>query len=218
MNRKSMLNAVAVGALLLARPALPEDVISRTYDGLARIEGTRMAEVYVDPEADFSRYHRVIILEPGVAFVKNWQREHREARISDMERIKRRLSELFRNVFTDVLEEGGYPVVAEVAEDVLVIRPAIVDLDVIAPDLNTAARARTFVTSAGAMTLYLELFDGPSGAILARAIDRRKSRDTGRFHISSSVYNSSEARKVLTYWATLLRDRLDEIHDRPATQ
>ena len=96
----------------------------------------------------------------------------------------------------------------------LLVRPAIIDLDVSAPDTMTAGRSRTFTTNTGAMTLYIELHDSVTGAILARAADRKAARNSGAFSLSSSVYNSSEARKMLTVWAELLPDRLSEIRSQ----
>ena len=56
--------------------------------------------------------------------------------------------------------------------DVLLRRPAIIDLDIAAPDTMSAGRSRTFTTSTGAATLYIELFDSASGASIGRAADQ----------------------------------------------
>ena len=56
-----------------------------------------------------------------------------------MERIQDDVATLFREVFTKELTEGGYQLVEEAGEDVLLVKPAIVDLDVVAPDLNSSA-------------------------------------------------------------------------------
>ena len=55
--------------------------------------------------------------------------------------------------------EDGYPVVEEAADDVLLLRPAIVNLDVAAPETSRMSRGRSYVDSAGQMTLYIELYD-----------------------------------------------------------
>ena len=175
-----------------------EEAPLQSFDGLLRVERPKFDVAYVDPDADFSVYSKFMILEPGIAFKKNWKREHGNVSNSDMERIRRRLAALFTEVFTDVLEDAGYPVVSAPGDDVLLVRPALVDLDISAPDTLSSGRSRTFVTGAGAMTLYVEAYDSVTGAILARAIDRKAARDTGHFNLSSSVYSSSEARKVLT--------------------
>jgi hypothetical protein len=78
----------------------------------------------------------------------------------------------------------------------------------------TAGRSRTYVTNAGAVTIYIELLDSTTGALLARAIDRKAARDFSTFQISSSVYNSAEARRMLKAWAGLLVERFKSVHGR----
>ena len=70
-------------------------------------------------------------------------------------------------------------------------------------------------TTAGAATLYLELYDSVSGEILARAIDRKAANHPGDLmRWSNKVTNRAEAKRVLAGWAGLLRQRLDEIHGK----
>ena len=202
----ALLSAIALGASA-------DTAGSETFDGLKRVPESKLDEAYVHPDADFSRYQRLMLMEPTVAFKKNWKRQHRPVSDRDMERIKHRVADLFRRVVVDVMEDGGHPVVTEPGEDVLLVRPAIIDLDIKAPDLTTAGRVQTYVTSAGAATLYLELFDSQSGAILARIIDHKASPDDHIFHLSSRVYNSAEARRVVRKWAKLLLNRWDELRN-----
>jgi hypothetical protein len=60
------------------------------------------------------------------------------------------------------------------------------------------------------MTLLLEIYDSETGAILARAVDRQESRETGQWQISSSVSNAADAQLIAAKWAKVLRDRLDK--------
>ena len=184
------------------------------FEGLVKVPDSKASVAYVLPEADFSVYKRVAVLRPLVAFKKNWKREHRGVSNADMERIKERMANLFEEVFRDVLEEGGYPVVTDSGDDVLVVRPAIINLDAHAPDTMNAGRSTTFVTSAGEATLYVELYDSVTSTLLAKAMDRRFARDMDRMQWASSVYNRAEAAKIIKHWASILRDRLDEIHGR----
>jgi hypothetical protein len=156
----------------------------------------------------------VRLLDCYVAFKKNWKMDHARVTTRDMEDIKQSLAEEFRKVFVEELEKGGYPVVEESDEDVLLVRPAIIDLDVVAPDRMSAARSESYSRSSGAMTLYVELYDSVSGEILARAIDREASRFVGGVAWTNRGTNIREARKMLTHWADLLRRKLDEVHGR----
>jgi len=222
-HTKTFSMTLAALVILAALPAAakkqkPAEV---THDGLHLVPGSEVALAYVKPEADFSVYDRVVILEPYVAFKKGWERDHRGGttlfRVTkkDMEEIKRRMAKLFREVFEGTLAAGdGYPVVGKADDDVLLLRPAIIDLDVTAPDVDRPARSRVYTSSAGAATLYLEIYDSVSGEILARVIDRQAGRDNMNFQHSSRVHNSTEAQRALSKWAKLLRQRLDEIHGK----
>lgn len=188
-----------------------------TEDGLHRVPDSKMALVYADPEADLVYYNRVKLLDAYVAFKKNWARNQRSSSrgsmsISsrDIEQIKERLSNEMNVVFRQVLEDGGYPVVDEVADDVLLLRPAIINLDVQAPDTMRAASSRTYTDSAGEMTLYLELYDSVTGDLLAKALDRRADNRSGYYTWASSVTNKAAADRILKGWANILLDALNE--------
>jgi hypothetical protein len=74
----------------------------------------------------------------------------------------------------------------------------------------SAERSRTFTASAGAATLYIELFDSVSGAIIGRAADRQAVRNAaGSVSWSNRVTNTAEARCMFGRWADLLRNFLD---------
>ena len=208
-NRFLMLVALTFG-LAHAWAAEPPEV---SHDGLHRVANAAVAISYRKPDVDFSGYSKVMLLDVHIAFKKNWKRDHRGINNKDMERIKRRGADLFRQTFVDVLEEGGYPVVYEAGEDVLLLRPALIDLDVKAPDVMKPGRTRTYAATAGAVTLYLEVFDSFSGEILARAADRKGARNysNGWRMTGTSVHGSAEARRIFKAWANLLKDRLDEV-------
>jgi hypothetical protein len=160
-------------------------------------------------------FKRVAILEPYVAFRSNWQRDQNRSRTRnigarDMERIKEDVARLFERVFSERLEAAGYEVVDGANEDVLLLRPAIIDLDITAPDTRSAGRSRTFTASTGAATIYMQLFDSYSGDIIGRAADRRSVRSGGgQISWSNSVTNSADARRMLGQWADTLIAFLD---------
>jgi hypothetical protein len=186
------------------------------FDGLKPVPDSTLVMAYIDPEADFSVFRRVKILNPHVAFRSNWQRDQnrsrsRNIRSRDMERIKADVASLFKTVFTERLEaDDGFEVVDEADYDVLLLRPAIVDLDITAPDTQTAGRSQTFTASAGAATLYIELFDSVTGDIIGRAADRQVVRSAaGGVSWSNRVTNAQEARRMFGAWADQLRKFLD---------
>jgi hypothetical protein len=105
--------------------------------------------------------------------------------------------------------KGKYPVFEKSGHDVLVLRPAIVDLDVEAPDTMSEGSSMTFAASAGQMTLYLELYDSVTSDLVARIIDTEAADGGGTIHWQNSVTNQAEADRVLKRWADRLRKQLD---------
>jgi hypothetical protein len=214
----ALIGALVAGLPVEAKKKKDEGPVQVTHDGLHLVPDTEVAAAWVKPGADFSGYDRIMLLDAYVAFRKDWERDQRRSRLqtitkSDIERMKREVGGLFREVFTEELGgEDGYPVVEEADDDVLLLRPAIIDLDVTAPDVRSTARTYNFAASAGAATLFLELYDSVSGEILARVIDSKVAGESAFMRWSNQVTNRAAAREVLAGWAGLLRQRLDEIH------
>jgi hypothetical protein len=208
---------VLLSLLLMAHPGMAaEEVASTTFDNLVAVEESPAAMAYIDPDADFSVFKRVAILEPYVAFRSNWQRDQNRSRsrnvsARDMDRIRADVATQFQRVFTERLEDAGYEVVDVASEDVLVLRPAIIDLDITAPDTRTAGRSRTFTASTGAATLYIQLVDSLTGDVIGRAADRQAVRSGGgTVSWSNSVTNTADARRMFGRWADTLIQFLDK--------
>jgi len=226
--RQLSLLAFACASLALAStPALaakdPPPQVSP--DGLHLKKSTKNRLVYVKPGAKFSQYGRVAILDPLVEFEKDWQKDYNrsrsglEGRVSDgdVEKMKIRLAAEFKKIFIAELQgEGGYQVVDVAGPDVLVLRPALLNVEVNAPDVMTSGIEHTVVRSAGQMTLFLELWDSASNTLLARVMDAQADPDTMN-QMGGSVTNKAAADRILRDWASELRERLDEVRGKPAT-
>ena len=228
-NRTSSTVIVMLMLGILASPLSAKDKPPAiSADGLHLIPDTKMAMVYVDPDADFSGYSKIALLDAQVAFKKNWRRDQQRSaatriRVSDrdMEEIKDAVAELFHEVVVEVFDEHeGWGVVETAGPDVLVFRPAVVDLDITAPDLGTAGRSQTYTTSAGSATLYLELFDSVTSDKLAWVLHGVADRSSAFASWSNSTTNRAAARRMMKRWATQLRDGLDEVkeHGLPKTE
>jgi len=203
---------ITSGTLAAREDELPEV----TLDGLHRVHDSRLAIVYAEPDADLGQYNRVLLLDAFVAFKKSWERDQRTAGVSssrvtskDIENMKSTLSREFQSVFQTALEKGGYEVVNTPGEDVLLIRPAIINLDVNAPDTPRAGRSTTFTSSAGEMTLYVELYDSVTGDLIAKALDRRVDNQI-YYTWTNAVTNKKAAEKILNGWASILLEALNE--------
>lgn len=212
--------AVSLTLLLVAGPAYAQDAPPQTtIEGLERVADSKLALVYVEPGAEFRQYKRIYMVDTYVAFKKNWQQDqNRSARAhkisaADMDKIKTELAGLFRDVFTQVLEEGGYEIVSERAEDVLMIKPAIINLDIVAPDTLSRSGTRTYSESPGEITLYLEIYDSTTDDLIAKALDLQTDRKTGYFQWQTRLNNRAAARRILTVWANVLKDGLDKARE-----
>ena len=215
---------IAALALLIAAPfcqlqAKKDDLPQVTVEGLQRVEDSKLAIVYADPDADLSIYDSVMLLETYVAFKKNWERDQRSSASSlsmrvkpaDMEKMKNTMAKEFHDVFSKVLTDGGYQMTDQAGESVLMVRPAVIDLNPRAPEISSSTASRTYVTSAGDMSMYIELYDSLSGDMIAKALDRRGDRmNTGYYTWANPASNAAASRRILKGWAEILRDALDE--------
>jgi hypothetical protein len=187
-----------------------------TVDGLHLVKDTKMALVYAKPGVDLSQYNRIYLTEPQIAFTKSWLKTqnsipNQTVTKEDMQRIKTELAALFMEVFRQELQNnGGYVLVDGIADDVLIVHPAIVDLDVFSPDTPGTAGSRSAIPSAGTMTLYMELIDSVTGDMLVKAIDNKYDRTRTRIQARNRVRNEAAAKDMLGEWAILLRLALDE--------
>lgn len=203
--------------LLISPVAVQAEEGTSSFENLVPVDDAQVAVAFIDPKADFSVFERVMILDTYVSFRSGWERDQRRGtrgtRISssDMERIKARVSELFNSVFIEALEaDDGFEVVSEPDYDVLLVRAAIIDLDVTAPDAPAAGRSRTYVANSGAATLYIELYDSVSGQIIGRAFDRQSARNANSMmRWTNRATNTADARRVFRGWAGQLRGFLD---------
>ena len=127
---------------VLAKKKLPEV----DSDGLHLVKHSKVAVAYMKPGTDLGKYNKVKLLDCYVAFVKNWQREYNMGQVGldgrvtdkDAEKIKTRLAAEFTKVFTKELTKKGFPIVDAAGADVLILRPALINVDVTSPDIPTA--------------------------------------------------------------------------------
>jgi hypothetical protein len=184
-------------------------------EGMELVKDSKLATVYADPGADLSIYKRIWLQDATVVFRKNWQRHQNQShplkvRTSDMEKIQEEVATVFREVFSEELIDGGYELVEQAGEDVLLIEPAIVDFDVYAPDITSSSNTMSFSQSAGAMTLNIELIDSNTNHTIAKGTDRIRDYERGYVQWRNSVSNRVDAKRMMTTWAKALGSMLDE--------
>lgn len=194
-----------------------------SWDGLQLKKVKGLDAVYVRPNVEFAPYKSVMLDAVQIEFAKNWAKDvhsnstgfKSKPTAEEMQKIKDGLGELMHDVFLEELTKHGYTVVDAPAEDTLHVRTAIIDLWINAPDSNDPGITRTYTASSGSMTLVLEARDGPTGQLLARAVDGR-SDDTpgGQFQWTTKASNTNAARRILEDWARKLREALDRLNGK----
>jgi hypothetical protein len=219
--RNSRSAVALLGLFALASIASAADEMPKTtVEGLVLLEDSELNTVYVRPGATLDQYTKVVLFDAYIAFRKNWDRDYNRkvmaggtrVRPDDMERIKVGLAEIFKEVFTEELQDKrGYEIVQLADYDVLVVKPAIINLDVTAPKLSTTSIDRNVITSAGQMTLWMELYDSTTGELIARVIDPAVDNRLGMAYRASGKSNESAARKMLRGWAEVLGENLGQI-------
>ncbi|MDO3388282.1 DUF3313 family protein [Gilvimarinus sp. SDUM040013] len=218
MKLLSITTAITL-SLCIAGCATPPPPVS--HDGLQLVEDRDLDQVYVKPGVNISDY-QVFALQPcSVAFRANWMRDQNTGRDfgrsrvteEDMQMLQDRLAAVCDEYFQQsLLEEPPYTLVDGAQGDapVLELRPSIIDLDITAPDLNETGMVRTYTTSSGEMTLFLEAYDAASGEIIARVVDHKEDRDDMYLEWTNRASNMADAKRFIRSWTKALRKGLDK--------
>jgi hypothetical protein len=189
-----------------------------THDGLVRVDRSVVDAAWVKPTLDLTPYKKLMVVSQGVSFrklepVSDFQARN-ESQFPVKEENKERLSTELKEAFERELARlERYEIVTAPGPDVLLLVGAVIDVvSNIPPDVDSArfGRGGVYLTSVGDATLVIELRDSESGEILARAADRRAAEAAFAFEVNT-VTAWSEVRRLASYWASLLRRRLEEI-------
>jgi Protein of unknown function (DUF3313) len=220
MRTARLIRIVPLLAAMLVSPAAfaaaPTD-LERTlsHDGLQKVDVKGIDLAFARPGATLAAYKRVKLDPVEVAFRKDWDPTKPGSRVKlsaeERENIRAGTAKIVLEEFAKELRsKGSYQVVDETGPDVLRVKVSIVNLYVNAPDTMSAGRTRSYTVSAGEMTLFAELFDSETGAIMARVVDRQEARGSGGMTLSNSVVNAGEAQDIASGWARILRNALDK--------
>jgi hypothetical protein len=225
MSKRPFVSTLILSILITAPAVIKAESAppAISLEGLELVDKSHKSELYADPDIDWSVYEQIQLEQASVAFRKNWKRDQNryqssKVRPSDMERIKSSLSELFDEVFSRELTDGGYTMADASGDNVMRIVPRIVDLDVYAPDTRSPGIRRSFTETAGRMTLKLEMYDSVTGDLIAAASERREAPRRGYMQWTTSVSNTAEARRMLQSWAKRLVELLDDARSNKTMQ
>lgn len=202
---------------LFANGAIAQE--SGSWDGLIEVKPKRLDAAYLRPGADFRPYTKMMIDPVEVAFQKDWMKKHNQSATpsnrltqADAERIAAEARKVFTEAFEETFRDRGLQIVTAPGVDVLRVRPGVIDLYITAPDTMSSGRSRTYSMEAGQATLFIELLDSTTGALLGRALDQRATRNTGRVSISNSVTNLSDFKALFRHWAEISVKGFEDLH------
>jgi hypothetical protein len=214
------IKGILAGALLVAAtPLLAQSQATEdNWDGLVRVKSDKIELVYLAPEADFRPYTRVMLDPSEMAMQKNWLRDQRressslggQATERDVVRALEGGKEQFDKYFAEAFTKAGFAIATSPAGDVLRVSAGVFDIDVVAPDVASSARSRTYSEEAGAGTLVIEVRDSVTNALLGRAIERRIAGDNGPW-IRNSATNRSDFDQLFRRWAEASANGLTEL-------
>lgn len=192
-----------------------------TFDGLVRIDHSRFANAWVDPDVDLSQYNKIMAGDAVFEFravKKNTSpalaRRANESEYWMSDKNKESLIEIVSEAFRTEMQKSKHFTAADApGPDVLIIVGGLHDIvSRVPPDM--IGRGDIYLSSVGEATLVLELMDSLSGETIYRAIDRRAAERAGdTMMMSNTVTTKSEVRRLAQRWATRLREGLDSIHD-----
>lgn len=186
------------------------------FPGLELVPSKNVGALYRSPDVDISAYSKIMIGEPAVEFSKNWNpRNYGRFGLSaaQVTKIRVDLAAAAKSVFAKSLGEGGYEIVTEAGDGVLVITPNLVNVFINAPDVKTAGQSRTYTMDTGSATLALQVNDAVTGTLLAVVYDQRRS-GSATMQWATSVSNRAAAEGMLKGWAEQLKRELDAARAR----
>lgn len=209
LDRRMPAAFAAALILVVLAPCLAD--ADSPFTGLELVPSKSVGALYRRPDVDISAYSKIMIGEPTVEFSKNWNpRNYGKYGLSaaQLTKIRVDLAAMARGAFAKVLGDGGYEIVTEPGDGVLVITPNIVNLFINAPDVKSPGRSRTYTMEAGSATLALQVNDAVTGTLLAVALDQRRS-GSSTMQWTTSVSNRAAAEDMLKGWAEQLKRELD---------
>ena len=208
-----LLFSLGLAAALAAGCAADPPPEETTADGLVRVPSRSVGGVYRDPQAAFFQYRRIILEPPSISFVKDWTEKHPKVSPSEINRIRTESVHLFRDEFArEFVKRGSYKFADEPAPDVLLVVPAVEELDIIAPEAGDSPGARTYLTGRPVtMKVTGDIRDAMTGKVVARVITYHPPEQNpyNELRIANRTSNAQEQRRVFAEWSLLAREALD---------
>jgi hypothetical protein len=192
-----------------------------SFDGLVRVDHSRLANAWIDPDIDLADYSK-IILGPAEFEFRTVPKSSRTMRHSnntefwispeDRERLVEEVGEAFREELAK-LESWELVEADQRGPETLIAVGALHDIvSNVPPDM--IGRGEIFLSSVGEATLIIELRDSLSGKTVFRAVDRRSAETSVGGVRSNPATTWLEVRRLARDWGTRMREGLDSVRER----
>jgi len=207
-------------ALSLVSPLSLASDSTTTPEELELVNQEFRLKVYRPNEAtkgSLTQYKHIIVEPVSVAFRKNWRRRYNHDQSSlatyvnksEEEKLAAKVKVLFDEEFAKQLGKlSTLSTVDKAQAGTLKLVPKIEKLSITQPDLKKNTTTRTLVYSAGHATLVLDVYDASTNTHLGRIEDTRYATEHHEAQRASSVFNRSEAKRVVRRWARDLDENL----------
>jgi hypothetical protein len=186
----------------------PEEM---TDDGLVRVPSRSVAGVYRAPGASFVPYRRIVLEPPTISFAHDWQKNHPEVSAAELQRIRTEAAALFRDEFTrELIDRGPYEFTDELAADVIIVNPAIEDMDIPAPDAGVSPGERAYTTGPVKMKVTGDLRDAATGKLVGRLtiFEGNERYSFNELRQASRATNAHDQRIAYARWSRILNEAL----------
>jgi hypothetical protein len=184
-----------------------------TADGLVRVPARSVGGVYRAPDATFVQYQRVILEPPSISFIEDWVKNHPEVSPTEIARLRAETVKLFRDEFArEFVKRGPYKFAEEPAPDVLLVIPAIEELDIKTPESGMEPGNRTYLTGRPVtMKVTGDLRDAVTGKVVGRVIIYHppEQNPNSELRLANRTANAQEQRRVFADWSLLVHEALN---------
>lgn len=211
IRRIPHLTLVGMLALLAAGCAATPEPPFQTA-GLQAEDVAGFEHFYRRPDFSPGSYQSIRVEPVSIAFARNWKPmdavTDRPLVASERELLRTDMAERFDRRFLAV-GTGAEPGARQGRPGTLVVVPRLVDFSLYEPPRTTTATSRVPMHEPGSATLLVEVIDGETGTVVARAADTRHSHTSrGIFGFVDGGNWAEEAEGFFSLWAHNLRQRL----------
>lgn len=213
---KKIIATTALVILGLSSATYADDK-AKGADNLVKADGGVFKETFVNPDADLSKYTKLMFAEGTYEF-RDVKKTHRMASSmrsgksefwvseSDREKAQTMINDVFDSEIANI---KNFEIVDKAGPDVLVLHGGLYDIVSHIPPEMTGS-GRTYVRSVATVTIALEAWDSVSGDVVFNTSERSKIEPRGRDAIeANSVMIRAEVRRWARRAASKMVEGLD---------